>query len=940
MKKVSIFVLLWVAFLVLSMCQGPGIEEAKVTETELNPVEAPRLTQAVITFLSGDVSVLRNETWKYVDIGDFIEQEDTLKVGEDSFCELQFGDKASVRIQENTEVALDTILLEPGQANVTVKLAVGSILSKVGKLSGDERFSVKTSTATCGVRGTEFMVREDPDKTTTVAVKEGVVAVLPASVDVEALKEKAGQENKALIERIEKLEEQAPVFEANEEIVIGEKVLEETEEAFQVVEELVEEIVREETAAPAGGAVVDKPEEEKASEISAEKLEELDRKIEVVIQKSAEQIGPPKKVSEESQEQLDQIEQIRTISIPVSSVGFVGAKTAEAPKEAEAAPAAEAAAEEKPKPVELVKIAIRVDPDDAEVYLNDSFVGKGGFSGIFNEGEELALLIQRDGYGEKKLNVKAEIGSDKEYLVELREIKAAAKTEVAAEDTAVKDTTAEDTTGETAAAKEETVQADATTPAVLSEDSKEEVAEAKPRAVEDTVVEDTTTEDTTVEAAAEAVSSADTTVAEAAAEVTTEPRPAIREQEAVKVIERETIYLSVDPSDAEILLNGTFVDRGSYSGEFEHGERLAFAMRRDEYFEKRLNIFIRDGMQTTFTVALEARPIAGSYSVSESRVVGRLALQGDIVFSADERGKLTALDGKGRMLWSLSTQNDSNASGFPVLIGGRIYFTGPKEFVIVNARSGSVLHRESLDENSSHLFGRRIIQIEDRGLYPRNDMLRIFDLSSGAIQEEISVPEGSRMTPAVYLGNVLLVNQKGEFLIIDPVRRGVFLTIPTTAVQPVAGAVDVYKDAKHGDLAFFGGRRGTVVCVSLSRKKVLWERKLIEGETATIFHDLESGKDGVFVYSEGRLFGLSLENGQDLFKPIEGLSAPPLYEGGRLYYGTEGRQFVMANPVSGRTMKSLYVNGKITTRPVLQDDKVYVGTDGGQIVVINLQGLR
>ena len=48
----------------------------------------------------------------------------------------------------------------------------------------------------------------------------------------------------------------------------------------------------------------------------------------------------------------------------------------------------------------------------------------------------------------------------------------------------------------------------------------------------------------------------------------------------------------------------------------------------------------------------------------------------------------------------------------------------------------------------------------------------------------------------------------------------------------------------------------------------------------------------------------------------------------------------MANPVSGRTMKSLYVNGKITTRPVLQDDKVYVGTDGGQIVVINLQGLR
>ena len=85
-KKVSILVLLWVLLLVLSMCQGPGIEEAKVTETKLDPVEAPQLTQAVVTFLSGEVSVLRNETWEFVDIGDFIEQKDTLKVGEDSFC--------------------------------------------------------------------------------------------------------------------------------------------------------------------------------------------------------------------------------------------------------------------------------------------------------------------------------------------------------------------------------------------------------------------------------------------------------------------------------------------------------------------------------------------------------------------------------------------------------------------------------------------------------------------------------------------------------------------------------------------------------------------------------------------------------------------------------------------------------------------------------------
>jgi outer membrane protein assembly factor BamB len=423
-------------------------------------------------------------------------------------------------------------------------------------------------------------------------------------------------------------------------------------------------------------------------------------------------------------------------------------------------------------------------------------------------------------------------------------------------------------------------------------------------------------------------------------EKTSEVSPVPTTEEAAKVIQRETIQLSVNPPDAEILLNGSFVDRGSFTGEFEHGESLTFVMRRSDYYEKRLSLLVRDGMQTSYSVVLEAREIAGSYSVSERRIIGMLAVGRDIIVSADEKGQLTALNINGRRLWSLPTQNDSNAAGFPVMIGDRVYFSGPKEFVIAHARSGSVVHRESLDENSCHLFGRRIVELEERGLYPCSDELRIFDLQSGKIQEQIPIPEGSRMTPAVYRGNVLLVNQKGEFLVIDPVRRGIFLTIPTSAVQPIAGAVEVYTDARRGDLAFFGGRRGTIVCVSLSRKKVLWERALLKDKTSTVFHDLEVGQHGVFVYSEGRLHGLSLDNGQDLFEPIEDLSAPPLYERGRIYYGTQTRQFVVADPVSGGAIESLYVTSRISTRPVVQDGKAYVGTEAGQIIAINLLALR
>jgi outer membrane protein assembly factor BamB len=939
-KKVSIIVLLWAALLLVPMCQKPGLEEAKVTETELNPLEARELNQAVVTFLSGDVSVLREQTWKLVDIGDSVEQEDTLKVGEDSFCELQFGDKASVRIQENTEVALSTILLEPGETDVNVKMAVGSILCKVGKLTGDERFGVRTSTATCGVRGTEFMVKEERDRTTTLAVKEGAVAVLPATVDVEKLKQRAGRENEAVIKRIEKLEQEAPVVGANEEIAIEESVLRDTEEAFKVVEEAVEEIVQEV--------------EQKKPQVSAEKLEKLDQKIDAAIQKSSQQLGPPKEVSQENKKQLNEIEKIRTVSIPVTSVGFMGAKVKEAPAEAEKKeePAPGAAAEEKPKPVELVKIAIKVRPEDAEVYLNDSFVGKGGFSGIFNTGEELSLLIKRDGYGEKQLKIKAEIGSDREYLVELREIKRAAKAEVAvsaeqrpketpaaAEEKKPKPAEVEEAKKEVAVEAEQAPEAVAKEEVTPREEPKKEAAKAE-KPPEAAVREEPVVREEIVEAEpSEEVLGGPVELPEVS-RVEEREEPELQETVTARVVKTQTIVVYVSPPDAEILLNGSFVNRGSYSGEFEHGKRLLFTMSRYGYFDKSLNIFISENIQSTYTVTLEPKPIVSTFSVSKDGIVGTLALHGDTVISADSQGRLSAAGKNGEILWTLSTQNRPNALGFPLVILSRIYFTGPREFVIADARSGSVVTREALDENSCHLFGRRIVQMGSKGLFPCNDALRVFDLETGKIQEEITIPEGSRMTPSVYLGNILLVNQTGEFLILDPLRRGVFLRIPTAAVQPVAGDVKILKDATHGDLAFFGGRRGTVVCVSLSRKKVLWERKLPKNDNGGIYQDLECGAEGVFVFSGDRIYGLSVENGRDLFKPIQGVSSAPLYEKGQLYFGANRQQFVIADAASGKTLKSLYVQSRITTRPVLQDAKVYVGTETGQIVIINPQGMK
>ena len=82
---------------------------------------------------------------------------------------------------------LDEVVLDPGRSVVGLRLVLGTILCKVGMLSVDERFRVRTPTAAVGVRGTEFGVTVSAGGDTLLAVRQGAVAILPAPIDVEEL---------------------------------------------------------------------------------------------------------------------------------------------------------------------------------------------------------------------------------------------------------------------------------------------------------------------------------------------------------------------------------------------------------------------------------------------------------------------------------------------------------------------------------------------------------------------------------------------------------------------------------------------------------------------------------------------------------------------------------------------------------------------------------
>jgi outer membrane protein assembly factor BamB len=144
----------------------------------------------------------------------------------------------------------------------------------------------------------------------------------------------------------------------------------------------------------------------------------------------------------------------------------------------------------------------------------------------------------------------------------------------------------------------------------------------------------------------------------------------------------------------------------------------------------------------------------------------------------------------------------------------------------------------------------------------------------------------------------------------------------------------------HGDLAFFSGRKGMVVCVSLSEESIVWQRKLVEGVTTEVFHDLECGPEGVFVFSKGRLHGLALRNGDNLFTPIADLASPPLYRDGLLYFGTRDKSFKRAEAGTGRIERSLALNNALGTRPLFHQGRLFLGTRAGRLIIIDPRGMR
>lgn len=136
-------------------------------------------TVAVVTFVEGEVKkagVLGFVGGSALSKGDVLEEGDTVVTGNGK-ADIQIGSGSVVRVNENSKLKIKG-MQESGKTSLfDLILSKGKIHSKVGS-SKDRNYSIKTPTATVGVRGTEFIVSEDGfDLDNGVYMKEGEAEV-------------------------------------------------------------------------------------------------------------------------------------------------------------------------------------------------------------------------------------------------------------------------------------------------------------------------------------------------------------------------------------------------------------------------------------------------------------------------------------------------------------------------------------------------------------------------------------------------------------------------------------------------------------------------------------------------------------------------------------------------------------------------------------------
>ncbi|MGQ9843191.1 MAG: FecR family protein [Spirochaetota bacterium] len=140
--------------------------------------------EGLVNFVAGTVFLVANGAESKAQIGDAIKEGMTIKtVGPKSMLEIYFGENA-VKILGDTVIKVEKLLtnVDSNTEESSFIVEKGRMFSKVTKkLAKGDSYQVKTPTAIAAVRGTDFLVTQEEDKS-NVACLDGMLEVLNQSL--------------------------------------------------------------------------------------------------------------------------------------------------------------------------------------------------------------------------------------------------------------------------------------------------------------------------------------------------------------------------------------------------------------------------------------------------------------------------------------------------------------------------------------------------------------------------------------------------------------------------------------------------------------------------------------------------------------------------------------------------------------------------------------
>lgn len=165
---------------------------ASLLAVQAAPAAAAAVAAGCVYDLNGPVTVMKAgaQEWSPASKGLPLAEGDRLRTGANAWCEIFFKDGTYVKLEADSETAAEELKSGPAGRSFSFSFLKGKALWMAARLKwkAASRFSVRTPSAVCAVRGTDFTMIVSTSGHTSVGLFEGKVAVSSGTA------EGAGQE--------------------------------------------------------------------------------------------------------------------------------------------------------------------------------------------------------------------------------------------------------------------------------------------------------------------------------------------------------------------------------------------------------------------------------------------------------------------------------------------------------------------------------------------------------------------------------------------------------------------------------------------------------------------------------------------------------------------------------------------------------------------------